>query len=68
MIAVLLGEPVQKLPGNLRLAEANQAVHLLCARPGDYEMRCGEPPGQRLHGLEGGQRRGIMAPRLLRLT
>ena len=36
------------------------------ALPGDEVVRCGEPPGQPLGGLEGGQRRGVTAARQLK--
>ena len=39
MVPVLLGEPVQELPGALGLAEAHQGVHLLRACPGEEVLR-----------------------------
>jgi hypothetical protein len=55
----MLADPGQELLSPLGLAEADQGMHQQCPDPGDQGVRPGVPPGQRLAGLEGGQRRGV---------
>ena len=58
-VAVLLAEPGQDLLGPLDLVQADQGTHQQRSGPGDEVVRPGESAGQRVAGLEGGQRRGV---------